>query len=192
MLRRNEYAAVHATLFTACGRPTSEQMITIWWQLLRDIPLEALTQSINRWLAECDNSFPTIAAIRKLASEHQHGTLLASDEAFWLVIQALRQHSPHYAPHDFCRALPPLVRRAVESCGGPAWIADLGIDNRTTYAAQFRRAYEAIAERADRTRRLPESLRPRIAGQVPARAVALLAGPLSPSAAVSTSATGDD
>lgn len=191
MLRRDEYATVHAILFTACGRPTSEPMITIWWQLLRDIPLEALTQSVKRWLTECDNSFPTIAAIRKLASEHQHGTLLASDEAFWLVIQALQRHSAHYAPHQFCGALPPLVRQAVESCGGPAWIADLGIDNRTTYAAQFRRAYEAIAQRADRTRRVPESLLPRLEPRARLPAVARQAESLSLSAPVSAANGGD-
>jgi hypothetical protein len=161
-------------LFAAVGRTLAPEGWLMWHRLLGDIPLPALDYAIARWLAETDSGFPTIAALRKLASEHQHGTLLGSDEAFWLVIQALQQHSAHYAPHEFCQALPPLVRQAVESCGGPAWIADLGIDNRTTYAAQFRRAYEAIAERADRTRRLPESLRPRIAAQHSTPAVARL------------------
>ena len=178
-------------LFAAAGRSLAPEGWLMWHRLLGDIPLPALDFAIARWLAETDSGFPTIAALRKLAAEHQHGTLLGSDEAFWLVIHALQRHSPHYAPHEFCQALPSLVRQAVESCGGPAWIADLGIDNRTTYAAQFRRAYEAIADRADRTRRLPESLRPRIASHAPLPAVARLAGALTLPASVAAATGGD-
>ncbi|HET6328683.1 MAG TPA: hypothetical protein VFG04_28625 [Planctomycetaceae bacterium] len=155
-------------LFSAIGRSLDADGWIMWHKLLGDIPLPDLDHAITRWLAEVDSGFPSIAAIRKLACDHQHGTLLGADEAFWLVIQALQHHSPYYAPHEFRRALPPLVCQAVDSCGGPSWIADLATDNRTTYAAQFRRAYEAIAARAERTRVLPASLRPRIASHASA------------------------
>jgi len=190
MLRRDEYAAVHATLFTACGRPTNEQMIATWWQLLRDIPVQTLKQAVYRWLAETDSGFPTPAALRKLAAEFEHGPLLGPDEAFLLVTRALQRHSPYYEPREFCLALPPLVRQAVESCGGPTWIADLDIADRTTYAAQFRRAYEAIAARANLARRLPESLRPRLADHAPAPAIARVAEALSLPAKVAAAAEG--
>ncbi len=152
-------------LFSAVGRSLDAEGWIMWHKLLSDIPLPDLDHSIARWLAEVDSGFPSIAAIRRLASERRHGIQLGADEAFLLVIRALQQHSPYYAPQEFRQALPPLVCQAVDSCGGPSWIADLAADIRTTYAAQFRRAYEAIAARAERTRVLPESLRPRIAAE---------------------------
>jgi hypothetical protein len=161
-------------LFAALGRSLDAEGWIMWHRLLGDLPLPDLDHAIARWLTETDSGFPSIAAIRKLASDHRHGTLLGSDEAFWLVIQALQKHSAYYAPREFCRALPPLVCQAVDSCGGPAWIADLQSDNRTTYSAQFRRAYEAIADRTERTRRLPESLRPQIAAQAAVPAITRL------------------
>jgi len=180
-------------LFAAVGRSLDAEGWIMWHKLLGDLPLPDLDQAIARWLTEFDSGFPSIAAIRKLASDHRHGTLLGSDEAFWLVIQALQKHSPYYAPHEFRRALPALVCQALDSCGGPSWIADLATDNRTICAAQFRRAYEAIADRVDRTRRLPESLRPRIANAAPtsAPAVARLAEAVSLPARVASETGGD-
>ncbi|HEV7999128.1 MAG TPA: hypothetical protein VGP63_04560 [Planctomycetaceae bacterium] len=180
-------------LFAALGRSLDAEGWIMWHKLLCDLPLPNLDYAIARWLTEVDSGFPSIAAIRKLAADHQHGTLLGADEAFWLVIQALQQHSPYYAPHEFRRALPALVCQALDSCGGPAWIADLATDNRTTYAAQFRRAYEAIAARAERSRILPESLRPRIAAETPTAmpAVARIADTMSLPARVARETGGD-
>ncbi len=148
----------------------------MWYQVLGDLPIPTLQKAVVRWLTEVDSGFPTPAAIRRLAIESEQGLLLSAPEAFTLVLQAVSRHSPHYRAAEFLGCLPPLVRRAVEACGGPAWVADLEVADRTTYSAQFRRAYESLAQHADLMRRLPEPLRPKLANP-PAETKRLIAPP---------------
>jgi hypothetical protein len=166
-------------LFAAIGRSLDAEGWIMWFRLLGDIPLPSLDYAIARWLTETDSGFPSIAAIRKLAIEHQRGPTLGAAEAFLIVRVAMKQRCPYYEPAEFMKLLPSLVRDAVAACGGPIWLAELRADQRTTYLAQFRRAYESFAASESRTRRLPEALRPLVAGSTLQPAIARLADAMS-------------
>lgn len=148
-------------LFSAIGRTLPAEGWVIWYQVLSDVPLPVLQTSAVRWLAECDSGFPTPAAIRRLATETEHGTLRHSSEAFGRVCRAIRCISWEWEAEKFRMAIGELAFEALHRCGGPQWFADIEADQRATFSAQFRRAYESVAQRADLMRRLPKPLRPR-------------------------------
>lgn len=149
-------------LFSALGRSLDADGWIMWYRLLSDLPLQSLDHAVARWLTQNDSGFPTIAAIRKLATEHQHGPVESHADALGALTAAIQQWSPAYNPDKFLAALPPLVRQTVESFGGARWAADLTVEGRPIWMAQFRKAYEVIAARAESDRRLPEMLRPRL------------------------------
>jgi hypothetical protein len=164
----DDFKATMVGLFSAVGRTLSAEGWVMWYQVLGDLALPALHRAVVRWLAECDSGFPTPAAIRRLATEAEHGLLPDATEAFGKVCRALRRISWEWDADGFRAAVGPLAFEALHRCGGPQWFADMQPDQRATFAAQFRRAYESLAERVEQTRRLPEPLQPRQVNFAPA------------------------
>jgi hypothetical protein len=161
---RDEFATCMALLSGGIGRPMSEEQASTWFLILGDVPAEPLQAAVLRWLRETESGFfPPAATILRMVVEHSDGRLLSADEAFTQFLAAKRRFDPFRQAVQFMGALNPLVRQTVLACGGPRWAADLLTEDRQIYAGQFRKAYETIAAREDRQRRLPESLRPRIA-----------------------------
>ena len=164
----DDFKATMVGLFSAVGRTLPAEGWVMWYQVLGDLALPSLHRAVVRWLAECDSGFPTPAAIRRLATESEHGLLPDATEAFGKVCRALRSISWEWDADRFRAAVGPLAFEALHRCGGPQWFADMHPDQRATFAAQFRRAYESLIERQEQARRLPESLRPRRANLTPA------------------------
>jgi hypothetical protein len=163
----DDFKATMVGLFSAVGRTLPAEGWVMWYQVLGDLALPALHRAVVRWLAECDSGFPTPAAIRRLATEAEHGLLPDATEAFGTVCRALRSISWEWDADRFRTAVGPLAFAALHRCGGPQWFADMHADQRATFAAQFRRAYESLIERQEQVRRLPESLRPKRANLTP-------------------------
>ena len=95
------------------------------------------------------------------------------DEALIVLRDTVKRACPFYDSQRFMKLLPPAIRQAVLSLGGPTAIADWTVENRTAQHAQFRDAYRAIVARSETQRKLPAELRPRLA--VPNAAVGRLA-----------------
>jgi hypothetical protein len=164
----DDFKATMVGLFSALGRSLPAEGWVMWYQVLGDLALPALRHAVIRWLAECDSGFPTPAAIRRLATEAVHGQLPDATEAFGQVCRALRSISWEWDAERFRAAVGPLALEALHRCGGPQWFADMQPDQRATFAAQFRRAYESLSERTEQARRLPASLQPRRTNLTPA------------------------
>jgi hypothetical protein len=163
MITREEYAKVHAVLFETYGRKTTEEQLEIWFRVLEDLAFESLERAVIRWISECESAFPTPAALRRFAVESEEGRLLDVDEA-WLVFWDVHSKvSPYYEAQRFLNLLPPMIRQTVQALGGPGSISEWPIENRTAQHAQFRDVYRSILARAETQRRLPETLRPRLA-----------------------------
>ncbi len=131
--------------------------------MLQDLAFESLERAVIRWISECESAFPTPAALRRFAVESEEGRILDVDEA-WLVFWDVHSKaSPHYEAQRFLNLLPPMIRQTVQALGGPGSISEWTTENRTAQHAQFRDVYRSIIARAETQRRLPESLRPRLA-----------------------------
>jgi hypothetical protein len=147
-------------LFSAVGRTLSGEGFALWRRLLADLPLDSLDYAIGCWLAETDSGFPTIAALRKLAIEHKCPSLPDATEAFGSVCKAVRTIHYEFCPEEFRKHIGEMAWQALQNCGGPRWFGDMTEDQRPVFAAQFRRAYEALASREERRRLLPGELQP--------------------------------
>ncbi len=173
MISVREYATLHATLFATYDRATTDQQLEIWYEALKDLDLDALKAAVTRWIMESESAFPTPAALRRFAVESKDGRFPEVDEALIVLRDTIKRACPFYDPQRFMKLLPPAIRQAVLSLGGPTAIADWTVENRTAQHAQFRDAYRAIIARSETQRKLPAELRPRLA--VPNAAVGRLA-----------------
>ncbi len=164
MATKDEFVACLALLSGGIGRPMPEEQATAWYLILGDLSKEVLHASIERYLRENETTFfPAPATILRLSQELTEGRLPTADEAFTEFLAAKRRFDPFYQAIELMASLSPLTRQAVQACGGTVAAAELQAEDRQIYAGQFRKAFEAISARADRQRRLPESLRPRLA-----------------------------
>lgn len=155
-----DFAPLMGGLLAATGTKMAPQDIETWRRLLTDIPDEALRRAMTRACCEC-KAFPTVALIRELAAEEQHGITGTNADVWPHVIKAVR-HFGLYGKERAKEAIPPLVWRALGGDVGWEWLCDMEPRERTTAASQFRDRYRELKAAEDRDRRLPQSLRPRI------------------------------
>lgn len=170
-MSKAEFAEIIGVLTAGIGREWPQQQVQVWYECLKDLDPGDLRSAVLRWLSEADSGFPAIAALRRMATEARAGRLPSSAEAWERVTAAVRRHGS-YDKAGGMASLEPLERAAVDAAGGWGWICDVTTENRQAMAAQFRRAYESLAERHAADRALPAPLRPRLAVSEATRRVA--------------------
>lgn len=166
-----EFGKCIAVLISGMGKTMSREQIGVYHQMLKDLPLESLQLAIRRVL--CEHEFatiPSIAAIRRLATE-ETGSSWA--KALDRVTKAAR--IAYYQPSEARALMDDRTRAALESIGGLDRLHELTAENRGTFTAQFRNAYEAL-ERTEATTRLRTGIEAQQLDTIEARAISGLAG----------------
>lgn len=116
--------------------------VKTWFQLLRDLDGAAVLAAIIH-LCRTTEAFPSVAAIRKLAEPKP----LDAADAWGEFIAAIKRVGYTGTPQWSS----PVVGQVVEQLGGWLHVCQtMQTEHEPTWRAQFRRAFEATAERAHR------------------------------------------
>ncbi len=195
-MKPEEFAGVIAYLELACGKSLSKDAVSVYFDLLGDLPAETLQIAAKRVALEHPwATFPSIAELRQAASETMRGlvTELSPAEAWKLAWHAagridLEQHGPwqvkegsEWKLYDsqiayVCKGLPPLVFEAMHAFGFSALVC--GEDPAGVIRGQFLHIYEQLAARDRRAALIPAPMKTQIARIGQDQDVRLLAGPI--------------
>lgn len=149
-----------AQLTAGTGKGFSSDEIEAWFNLLSDVPDASLEVGFARAARECE-AFPTVALIRRLAAEAEHGKTSSSADVWKSVLAAVRRFGI-YQKAEAREHLGPMVWQAVGGNTGWEHLCDMEADQRTHFAAQVRQRWEQLSSEETKNRALPEEYRPRI------------------------------
>lgn len=167
-----EFGKCIAVLISGMGKSMQREQVAVYHQMLKDLPLEALQLAVKRAL--CEHEFatiPSIATLRRLATEEsESGWALAMEKVSKAAKIAFYQPSAARALMD---------ERTLAAVNAIGWdrLHDLDGENRGTFTAQFRAAYEAL-ERSESKTRVRTGIEGPKRDSIKARAVSGLAGRL--------------
>lgn len=157
-MNRVEFGKVLAFLSAGCGKALTHDAAEVYFDLLGDLPAAALQGAAKRSLLEAAYpAFPSIATLRKLATEAMTGTKATAAEAWDLVCKSVSRHGLS----GMGRALASLPAAAARTAQAIGWrqLCDARVDDMDTIRAHFLRAYEQVAERERREALLPVALK---------------------------------
>lgn len=154
-----EWLKCAAVLVAATGRAMPKEQSDVYYELLSDIPADALRNACLRAIQEQrDNWMPSVGLIRSFAAEAINGTLPNwADE--WDHVRSLVRVCGYMRGNDAMRSMTPVTQQAVRAIG---WETICDSENISIQAAQFRMAYEQAAKREADLRRISPELRPAI------------------------------
>jgi hypothetical protein len=156
-----EFESIMDVLTAGIGRPFTEQQLEVWFGCLRDLTVPVLQTAVKRWLCERASGFPSIAELRRMAAEVEYGSLPTSGEAWERVLDAVRLFG-YVRTIEARGMLGELIWRSLGGDGG--WDSLCASEEISIQAGQFRRSYEALADRVVTRLALPEDVRPRRMG----------------------------
>jgi hypothetical protein len=172
-MNRKDFAACLAYVETACKTPLSDKEAEVYWDLLRDLPLDVLRIACKRVVLEHPyKSFPSIAQLRQAASETILGQVaeLAPAEAWRLASQAMSKIDPEISgPYSLngkeypsqtvaiLASLPLLVRKTVSAYGIRSWTH--GREQVGVVRAQFLKMFEQNVAHHKRLALMPDALK---------------------------------
>lgn len=145
----------------ATGRTWTEKQSAIWLSALKDLPIGAVEIGYKKWLATYEGGWPMPATVRRLATEALSGVVTGVSDAWEPLLRCVRRFGCYGKP-EAKRLIPPLVWRALGGDVGWDHLCEMEAGQRSVYAAQFRQRYQELIDQEQRTRALPEALRPRI------------------------------
>lgn len=143
----------------------SSEMIDTWHMMLMDLNY---SDAVTATAAAVSTSQypPTIADIRgRLAMARTDS--MSSEEAFSLIREAVRVYGG-YRSEEAIESLPEDLQTVVKRHGF-GYFCEMSRDNITTYAAQFRREWEAVADEKMRRKSIPEHINKQLEGMKPIR-----------------------
>lgn len=167
-MTKSDFAKCMAILEAGTGKPLKQEQLAVWFDCLGDLSAEQLATAVKRYLME-DGEWPSIAKLRKLATEAQHGQDAGAGELWGAVVKAIRCYGI-YQPDEAKRALSPLAWDCVRACGGWMTLCEMEAANHGVYEAMFRRSHATYAAEDSQRRLLPADLVPvkRLPGVNPA------------------------
>lgn len=119
--------------------------LDIWYRMLCDLPGDHVQAAVMH-MARTTEAFPSIAEIRKWAEAGSSGDSTAAWGEFIVAVS-------RYGYTNTPIWTDPRMEKVVHSLGGWQHICQtMLVEDEPTWRAQFRRAYEAIAERDRRDR----------------------------------------
>lgn len=160
-MSREEFLRVTAYITAASDKPLSQDRLEAYFDLLGDLPYEILLTAAKRVVLEHPwATFPSIAELRKAATESTQGTIatLTAAEAWALAWKCIGNTDPE-VEGSFARAsfdLPAIVIEAIRTFGLMAMC--YGKEPIGVVRAQFTAIYEQLAARAARTALFPAAL----------------------------------
>jgi hypothetical protein len=160
-----DFKAVMRYLEAGTGKEADTETVAVYWDLLKDLPIEALQSAARQALAESKYpSLPTAGTLRQLAVESISGPGLTPVQAWQLAMRAARQMRSNdidiivIAGRRFTaaewngevlNALPPAVAETMRCIG---W---QNLHDTDTCRAQFRDAYTQLEQIERRQKLLP-------------------------------------
>ncbi len=162
-----EFATCTAILEAGAGKTMSKEQVEVYFDLLGDLPVEALLIACKRALLESFYpTIPPIGTLRKMAVSTMQGRIseLTAAEAWGLVTKAAGKCDVDQAGsvERAFKDIPPLVWRAVQLFGFMA-IYNLPSNAIETARAQFMRIYESLSANEEKLKLLPASVKEEIA-----------------------------
>ena len=144
-LDKHEFATLAMAIRTYYPKenilPNKEAM-QLWYRELRDIPYNVAEASLRKWVSTNKWS-PSIAEIREMAANVQHGDIPDWGEGWEEVQRAIRKHGM-YNVKAAMDSFTPLTRQTVERLGFRNICVS---ENPMSERANFRQCYEILAKR---------------------------------------------
>lgn len=181
-----EFAGVLAYLSAAIGKRLSAESAEVYFDLLSDLPVEALRAAAKQVVLEHPwSTFPSVAEIREAATAIVRGPRLAGADAWRMArefaakvdtdIKGLyRIHRSGNGTYDeypsqieaFLGGVPKQVQQAIRSFGLHSLCS--GADPESVVRGQFLKIFEQIEDREKRLAVMPQTLRREIESLTPA------------------------
>lgn len=131
----------------------NEQAMELWYQALKDIPMQVAEATLRKWVATNKWS-PTIAEIRENAVDVKHGDALDWSDGWDKVQLAIRRYG-QYNPKEAMATFDPVTRETVKRLG----FYNLCVsENPMSDRKQFRDTFEIMAKRQQMRMQLPLEL----------------------------------
>ena len=159
-MNKKEFAAFAMALKTYYPKEAllpNEQAVDLWFIQLKDLDYRLVETVLNKWVAVNKYS-PTIADIREEAASICAGDLPDWAEGWEQVLKAISKFGM-YRPQEALESMDAITRLCVERLG----FVNLCLsENISADRANFRKIYEAYAERQKRENQIPASTKERI------------------------------
>ena len=152
------FSAALKTFYPKDNLLPTAQAASLWYKALQDLPYQALSASLEKWIAT-EKWPPSIAELRAMSTEMVQGALPEWGDAWAEVTRAVHRYG-WSRPQEALDSLSPSARAAAERIG---WAPICESENIETLRAQFRQVFEACARRENEQRQLPAALRETIA-----------------------------
>lgn len=131
----------------------NNQAIELWYQALKDIPMQVAEAALRKWVATSKWS-PTIAEIREMCVDVKRGDAPDWSDG-WEQVQLAIKRFGSYRPAEAMASLDPITREAVRRIG----FYNLCVsENPTSDRKQFRDTFEIMAKREQMRLQLPIEL----------------------------------
>lgn len=137
----------------------NKQAVELWHRELQDIPYTVAEAGLRRWVSTNKWS-PSIADIRSMATEVQHGSMPDWGEGWEQVLTAIRKYGMYNVP-DAMESFDPITKKCVERLGFKNICMS---ENVATDRANFRMLYEQIVQRKQKEQQIALPLRQLIMG----------------------------
>lgn len=137
----------------------NQQAMELWYRELQDIPYAVAEAGLRQWVSTNKWS-PSIAEIREITSQVQHGSIPDWGEGWEQVLLAIRRYGTYRIP-DAMESFDPITRRCVERLGFRNICLSENINHDR---ANFRMIYEQLSEREKKEKQLALPLQQLIQG----------------------------
>lgn len=158
---RKEFATLAAAIRTFYPKENilpNQQAMELWYRELQDIPYSVAETALRKWVATNKWS-PSIAEIREAVTGISKEKIPDWSEAWENVLTAVRTYGS-YQPQEAMASLDERTRSCVRRIGFRNICMS---ENISVERANFRRIYEATAERDAQEMALPAPLKQKIA-----------------------------
>lgn len=177
-MNKREFSVLAATMEEYYGKnqiTKSNTSMDIWFSLIGDIPFEDCKNAVTQLMAT-SNFFPSAAEIRKLCSQMAYPEVPSIDDAWGMVLKAVRRYG-YMQESKALESLPEPCRTVVRNIG---WQNICRSENIMTERAFFRDSYGPKIQEIHRQEALPLGIKKengeRIAAQVEKTAGLLMLG----------------
>lgn len=160
-MTRQEFATFAMALKTYYPKEQllpNQQAMELWYRELQDIPYQVAETALRKWVATNKWS-PSIAEIREAVTGISKEKIPDWSEAWETVLMAVRTYGS-YQPQEAMASLDERTRACVRRIGFRNICMS---ENISVERANFRRIYEATAERDAQEMALPAPLKQKIA-----------------------------
>lgn len=134
----------------------SPAKVEVYWDALNDLPFDTAMIAAKRIVATLENPFlPMPATIRGVVAELTGPRIKTHGEAWEEVTKAIRNYGG-YREEEALASVSELTARAIKAVG---WKSLCYSEEQDIIRAQFRKAYEALAQREEKEAKVPQKLK---------------------------------